>query len=170
MSVNVEKLEVEISALEYKESELEGKIHDLSTEQHKIRKEIAEKKEIIQRNKYYGMRRWEYFESIAKTEYVEGDYKVIIGYMGGSTVYVETMEGDLKVYIYSNFDSDTAPMILSRNADYQKGTRYYERRYWESEIPKKRQVQYKEMLALKVKYGQMMENAEIKPKIKENAK
>lgn len=160
--VNLGKVKMELEILKSQKTEIEKQIGELYSRQINIDNRIRERMEFIEREKYHGLLQWEYFSAISKTKFTEGEYEVIIGYFNSNGVYVSKMEGDMKVSVEGSVESKGGTMRLSREADYQKGTRWYEKRYMSYEIPKSRENQYREMCEIKNKYAQMMQDSKIK--------
>ncbi len=163
--MNVEEMKLKIAQLSSRSEILGDKIEELHQEKYQYEKEIMDLNEQLERLKYFGMRQYQYYEKIRNLTFYEGKYKIVIGAMGNDSISVEIVEeDDLKVVVYGSSNINTGVMNIYRDANYQKGTKPYYRKYYSQDIPKSRKEQFEEMLAIKAKYGKMMVDAEFEPK------
>lgn len=157
-------LESKVAQLQEESRALEIQINEIEDKKTRIDREIAEYNEQLQRIQFKGMTRNEYFRAIAGKEFEEDGYKIKIGspYTTSITISRYDEEEDFEFTVNGSFNSEGGTLDILRRGDYQKGTKWYQKKYiGKGEVPKKRMAMYLDMIDLKSKYGDMMENAEI---------
>lgn len=152
----VKKLKENLDAIKIEKEELWKK-------ERKLENQIRELEFDLQREKYYGMTQAQYFGAIEKTEFNEGDFKVIIGGLYGNGVYVVGQDEEMEVRVSGLFNKNGEDELLVKR-DNVPGKRDYYKTYQAGEVPKNKRDIYDAMVNVKNKYGKMMENGEISPK------
>lgn len=158
-------LESKIEQLRKEASDLERQIHELESKKYRIERERGDYLEQLERIKYHGMTRLEYFRSFEGSEILINRFKIKLGspYSNHLTISMYDEGEDLEFSVSGAFDISGGILDVYRRGDYAKGTKHYSKKYYGiNDVPKKRLELYKTMVEIKDKYGKMMENAEIK--------
>lgn len=162
--MNKESLQAKIEQLTKQSNDLEAQINELYSKQSRIQDEIADYHMEIEKLEFNGMTRREYLKSIEGTTFTEGEYIITIGARYPNTlISVVTMEEDMRLTVSGNYNSEQASLELHRSAVPKDNIRRFDKTYYLNEIPKSRKEKFDIMNALRIKYGQMVANAEIKP-------
>lgn len=136
---------------------------ELDMQERRLESEIREFDLELQRDKYAGMTQSEYFKTISGVEFQEGDFQVVIGGLYGNGVYVFGKDDDMELQINGLFGEQSINELWISRTDVPDKRDYF-KKYYPGEVPKNKKGIYDKMVALKIKYGKMMENGEIEPK------
>ncbi|MGH0950695.1 hypothetical protein [Bacillus mycoides] len=158
-STSDEQDELEIVKLEAQKKILEEQIQLMHSKQRELEKKMVEHQQNIERRKYKGKTFSEYFDSISG-HYIEDGFNIQIGAAWERTIYITAMNGDFELNIDGRYDDKRS---LSLKVSKDSGVRGYYKEYFENEIPKNHQKVYDAMVAIKNKYGKMIEDGTLEP-------
>ncbi|GAB6253523.1 hypothetical protein BCSAG_48410 [Bacillus cereus] len=150
--------ELEIAKLEAQREILKEQIQMMYAKERELEEKVVKHQQSIERRKYNGKTFHEYFTSI-EGFYEEDGFKIQVGSSWDRTIYVTAMNGDFELDISARYDSKKGwGLKVSKDNGYF-------REHYEGEIPKKHQKVYDAMVAIKNKYGKMIEDGTLKLKV-----
>lgn len=150
--------ELEIAKLKAQKEIVDEQIRLMHAKQREIELKIVEHQNNIERRKYNGKTFHEYFSSI-EGHYEEDGFKIQVGSSWDRTIYVTGMNGEFELNISSPYNE-----VKGWGLKVSKDNGYY-REHYEGEVPKKHQKVYDAMVAIKNKYGKMIEDGTLKLKV-----